>query len=113
MSDAEFREHHRKRQERIINEKLNRLSAQTRGLLLEKMGQDLADLGIKVNAIEGANTANKGVNEPSDLKSIENMDNMLKEQVARQKKDYEDLMKIKDDDELYIAQINYIDKYLS
>ena len=110
---ADFSKHQRKRRERIINEKLNRLSAKTRGLLLEKIGKDLADLGIKVNAIEGANTANKGVNEPSYLNRIENMDNMLKEQVARQKKDYDDLMQIKDDDELYIAQINYVTKYLS
>jgi len=51
VSAADFSEHHRKRREKIIIEKLNNLSAKTRGLLLEKIGKDLADLGIKVNAI--------------------------------------------------------------
>ena len=51
--------------------------------------------------------------ERSYLRGIENMDNLLKEQVARQKRDHDDLMKITDADEHYKAQINYITKYLS
>jgi len=113
VSVADFNEYHRKRRERLINEKLNRLSTKTRGLLLEMIGKDLADLGIKVDAIQGASTANQGAKEPSYLRGIENMDNLLKEQVARQKRDHDDLMKITDADEHYKAQINYITKYLS
>lgn len=53
-----FKEHHRKRQEVIINEKLKGLSARTRGLLLEKIGKDLRDLGITVNPVQGVNMEN-------------------------------------------------------
>jgi len=55
---AVFKEHHRKRQERIINEKLKGLSAKTRGMLLEKIGKDLRDLGIIVNPVQGVNLEN-------------------------------------------------------
>jgi hypothetical protein len=55
---AVFKEHHRKRQEVIINEKLKGLSAKTRGMLLEKIGKDLRDLRINVNPVQGANLEN-------------------------------------------------------
>jgi len=113
VSDEYFREYHRKRRESVINEKLNSLSTKTRGLLLEKIGKDLEDLGIKVDAIQGASTANQGVNEPSYQRRTENMDNLLREQVARQKIEYDDMMRITDEDELFKAEINYITKYLS
>ncbi len=53
-----FKEHHRKRQEVIINEKLKGLSAKTRGMLLEKIGKDLRDLRINVNPVQGVNLEN-------------------------------------------------------
>ncbi len=50
VRENEFDEHHRKRREKVINEKLKGLSPKTRRLLLEKLGKDLEDLGIKVDA---------------------------------------------------------------
>jgi len=55
---AVFKEHHRKRQEEIINEKCKLLSTKTRDLLLEKIGKDLRDLGITVNMVQGVNLMN-------------------------------------------------------
>ncbi len=107
VRDAEFNEHNRKRRKRIINEKLIRLSHKTRGLLLEKIGKDLADLGIKVNTIQRVHL---DVDQGATKSSLENM---LKEQEAMQRIEYEELMKIKDKDERDIAHVNYFIKYLS
>ncbi len=58
VPEAVFKEHHRKRQEVIINEKFKRLSAKTRDLLLDKIGKDLRDLRINVNPVQGVNLEN-------------------------------------------------------
>ncbi len=58
VSEAEFKEHHRKRREVAVNEKLKDLPAKTQNLLLERIGKDLEDLKIEVYAIQGADQVN-------------------------------------------------------
>lgn len=44
-----FKEHHRLRQENIINKRLRELPAKTRGLLLNRINKELADLRINID----------------------------------------------------------------
>ena len=48
VPEAIFKEHHRKRRQYIINEKMRNLPVRTRGLLSKIIKKELGDLGIRL-----------------------------------------------------------------
>lgn len=59
IRDEDFKEHHRKRREKIINEKIKEMPKKAQDFLMPKIKKELNDLGIKVDVKKAQAQANQ------------------------------------------------------